>query len=72
MVNPQKIQGPCTPVKLLGVIRWGKMQIVPEAVIDKVQASLSPKNVKDVQASGALGGLLFPTWCGASVFHTSW
>ena len=50
MVSPQKIQGPGTPVKFLGAVWWGKTRIVPEAVIDKVQAYPTPKNMKEVQA----------------------
>lgn len=40
MVSPQKIQGPGNPVKFC----------VSEAVIDKLQACATPKNMKEVQA----------------------
>ena len=49
-MNPQKIQGPGTTVKFLAVLRLGKIQVVPEVVIDNVQAYPTPKNVKEVQA----------------------
>lgn len=35
--------------QVLGSHLVGKMRIVPEAVIDKVQAYPTPKNVKEVQ-----------------------
>ena len=35
-VNSQKIQGPDTAVKFLGVVWSGKSCVVPEAVINKV------------------------------------
>lgn len=49
-----------------GVVWSGKTCIVPETVIDKMQAYLSPKNVKDVQTSAGVWGL-FPSWYIASI-----
>ena len=37
-VNSTKVQGPGLSVKFLGVVCPGKTKVVPEAVIDKVQA----------------------------------
>ena len=56
-MNPQKIQGPGTAIKFLGVMWLGKLHIVPEAVIDKVQACPPAKNTKEVQASVGIWGL---------------
>lgn len=36
--NVDKIQGPGPQVKFLGVIWLGKTEVMPEAVIDKIQA----------------------------------
>lgn len=52
-VNPQKIQGPSTEVKFLGVVWLGKIHIstfVSEAITKKIQACSIPKIVKQVQA----------------------
>ena len=37
-VNSTKVQGPGLSVKFLGVIWSGKTKVIPEVVIDKVQA----------------------------------
>ena len=36
--NSTKVQGPCLSVKFLGVVWLGETKVIPEAVIDKVQA----------------------------------
>lgn len=46
VVNPQKIQSPGTAVNFLRVAWLGKVPIVLEAVIAKVQAYPTPKNYK--------------------------
>lgn len=48
-VNLQRIQGPGTAIKFLGVVWSDRMYIVPETVIVKVQAYPIPKNMKEVQ-----------------------
>lgn len=56
--------------KVLGVICWGKMCVVPEVVIDKIQTYPTPKNVKEVQAFLGilwLRGFLFPNWYNAFI-----
>lgn len=63
MVSPQKIQGPDNPIKFR----------VSEAVIDKLQACPTPKNMKEVQTFvGDLEGLLFPTRPGTSIPYPTW
>lgn len=47
-MNPQEIQGPGTTVKLWGIFWLGENCVVPEAVIDKVQAYPTPKNVNKI------------------------
>lgn len=49
-MKPQKIHGPGTAVKFLGVVRSGKIYIVSETIVDKIQAYLIPKTMKQVQA----------------------
>lgn len=49
MVNPQKIPDPDPIIKFLRVIWLGRMHM-PEAVIGNIQASPTPKNVKEIQA----------------------
>lgn len=48
VLNLEKIQGPSTITKFWGVVWSGKMCVVPEAVIDKLQPNPTPKNVKEV------------------------
>lgn len=55
-VNLQKSQGSDIAVSLGGVNFLGKTHVVPEAVIDKMQAYSIPKNMKEVQACGGVGG----------------
>ena len=50
MINPQKFQDPVTSIKFFGVVWLCKMCIIPEAVIDKVQACPIAKNMKEMQA----------------------
>lgn len=45
-VNPQIIQGPDITIRF-GIIWAGKLHVVPEAVIDKMQIYPTPKNVKE-------------------------
>ena len=55
-VNPQKIKGPSTAIKLLGIVWPIRSMIIPEATIDTMQAYPIPKNAKEVQAfAGVLG-----------------
>lgn len=49
MVNLQKIQGPDTATKFCRVVWLGKKYIVPETIIEKVQAHPIFKNTKRVQ-----------------------
>ena len=44
-VNSTKVQGPGLSVKFLGVVWLGKTKVVPDAVIDKVQAFPTPTTV---------------------------
>ena len=48
-VNEDKVQGPGFSVKLLGVVCSGKITVMPEAVINKIQACLRPETVKWLQ-----------------------
>lgn len=64
MVNPQKFpqkthrkKGQGIPTKYLGVIGLGKTYILPETVIDKMQAYPNPKNGKETQAYVETSGL---------------
>ncbi|XP_054543882.1 uncharacterized protein LOC129144682 [Talpa occidentalis] len=55
-INESKLQGPGLSVKFLGVVWSGKTKVIPEAVIDKVQAYPTPTTVKQLQAFlGLLG-----------------
>lgn len=65
-MNPQKIKGPVTVIRFLGIIWLGKMHVVPEAVTDKAQ------EVKAFMVILEFGGLVFPTWHSASVPCTTW
>lgn len=49
-MNPQKIPGPGTTVKFLGVVLFCKTGVYSEAVIDKMQTYPTPKNMKEVHA----------------------
>ena len=62
-VNSTKVQGPCLSVKFLGVVWSGKTKVVPEAVIDKVQAFLTPTSVAVLQVFGSFGLMesVYPT-----------
>lgn len=53
-VKPQKSQGSGTAVKVWGVKCLGKARVVPEGVIDKMQAYPIPKNMKEGQAFGGI------------------
>lgn len=54
-MNPQKSWGSGTAVKVLEVkCLVGKAHVVPDAVIDKVQAYQIPKNMKEGQAFGGI------------------
>lgn len=56
-VNPQKSWGSGTAIKVLGVkCLVGNAHVVPEAVMDKVQAYPIPKNKKEGQAFGGIWG----------------
>ena len=48
-INPQKVQGPGLSVKFLGVVWSGKTKVLPNAVIDKVQAFPVPMTPKQLQ-----------------------
>ena len=48
-VNSTKVQGPGLSVKFLGVVWLGKTKVIPEAVIDKVQAFPTPTTVASLQ-----------------------
>ena len=56
-VNPQKIQAQGTAIKFWGVVWLGKMYIILEAMIDKMQAYPTPKNMKEMQAFVWIWGL---------------
>ena len=57
MVNSQKIQGPVTVIKFLGIMWLGKILIDPEAVIGEIQDCPTPKNLKEEQTSVRIWGL---------------
>ena len=48
-VNEAKLQGPGLSVKFLGVLWLGKTKVIPNAVIDKIQAYPTPTTVKQLQ-----------------------
>jgi len=48
-INPQKVQGLGLSVKFLGVVWSGKNEVLPSAVIDKVQAFPVPITPKQLQ-----------------------
>mgnify|MGYP007071250176 CR=1 FL=1 len=48
VVNPQRIQGPGIAIMFGGFISLGRICIILEAVIDKVQAYSTPMNMKKV------------------------
>ena len=48
-MNSTKVQRPGLSVKYLGVVWSGKMKVIPEAVIDKVQAYPTPTTVAVLQ-----------------------
>ena len=48
-VNSTKVQGPDLFVKFLGVVWSSKTKVIPEAVIDKVQAFPTPTTVGVLQ-----------------------
>ena len=56
-MNPQKVPGPGTAVKVLGVIWSDKTHVVPEAVTGKIQAYPTLKNVKGVQVLVGICGV---------------
>lgn len=55
-VNTGKIQGLGQTVKSLGIIWLGKIKVLPETVIDKIQAYPIPKIIKHLQAFADLLG----------------
>ena len=55
-INPQKVQGPETEVKFLGIIWQGPCQIMPEAVKQTVLHIAEPQKKVDVQRSVRLLG----------------
>ena len=48
-INPQKVQGPGLSVKFLRVVWSGKTEVLPSAVIDKVQVFPVPTTLKQLQ-----------------------
>ena len=48
-VNKTKLQGPELSVRFLGVVWLGKPKVIPDVVIDKIQAYLTPPTVKQLQ-----------------------
>ncbi|XP_019516334.1 PREDICTED: uncharacterized protein LOC109392377 [Hipposideros armiger] len=48
-VNKAKVQGPGLSVKFLGVVWSGKTKVMPQAVINKIQAYLHLETVKQLQ-----------------------
>ena len=48
-MNSTKVQGPSLSVKFLGVVWLGKIKVIPEAVIEKVQAFSTPTTVAVLQ-----------------------
>lgn len=48
-ISPQKVQGPELSVKCLGVSWSGKTQVLPNAVIDKIQIFPMPNTLKQLQ-----------------------
>ena len=48
-VNEAKLQRPGLSVKFLGVIWSGKTKVIPDVVIDKIQAYPTPTTVKQLQ-----------------------
>ena len=48
-VNKDNVQGPGFSVKFLGVVWSGKTKVIPEVVIDKIQAFSKPETVKQLQ-----------------------
>ena len=72
-MKPQKIQGPSTTVRFW--VSSVQVRLVLKAVIDKVQAYPTPKNVKELQALvGILGsGRTFILHLhSASVSYAAW
>ena len=51
-----KVQGPGLSVRFLGVVWLGKTKVIPEAVIDKVQAFSTPTTVALLQEFWGLLG----------------
>lgn len=49
VVNEEKVQGPGLSVKFLGVIWLGTTKVIPEAIIDKIQAFPWPTMVSQLQ-----------------------
>lgn len=73
-MKPQKIQGPSTTVRFW-VSSVQVRLVVLKAVIDKVQACPTPKNVKELQALvGILGSgrTFIPHLHSASVSYAAW
>ena len=57
-VNETKLKGPRLSVRFLGVIWLGKTKIIPDSVIDKMQAYPTPTIVKQLQTFWGLLGVL--------------
>ena len=55
-MNSTKVQGPGLSVKFLGVIWSGRTKVIPEAVIDKVQAFPTTTTVAVLQEFWCLLG----------------
>lgn len=49
VINPQKVQGTGLSVTFLGVIWSGKTKVLPNAIIDKIQAFQVPTTAKQLQ-----------------------
>lgn len=56
-MNSQKSPGPVADIKFLGIMWLGKILTDSEAVIGKIQACPTPKNLKEEQASVRIWGL---------------
>lgn len=47
--EPTEFQDPGPAIKFLGVFGWVETQVVPDTTIHKVQAYLTPKDMREVQ-----------------------
>ncbi|XP_031756329.1 uncharacterized protein LOC101735039 [Xenopus tropicalis] len=59
-INPEKIQGPATSVRFLGMIWAGPVKSIPQPVLDSIAALKPPKNVKEAQSLLGLLGFWRP------------